>query len=145
MSPQDEREAIARLAYSWSPSIHEAKTVDCESGGFVEASWEEVSDKVRGWFYDRADVILALRQPGAEYRRGVEVEIVAIREYLIACADAVDVQRGRYSGNVAAMRDLRAEAKAYRNAARMIDQGDHTAYRATAIRILPESTKGEGR
>jgi hypothetical protein len=69
----------------------------------------------------------------------VTVEREAIKEYLIACADECDQQGSLYaqSGNVCAVPKLRAEAKAYRNAARMVSEQAHASYRLAALASAP--------
>ncbi len=67
-----------------------------------------------------------------------EVERIAIREFLIACADAADFQASRDAGSLSQVK-CRAEAKAYRNAARMIFEQDHASCRSASL------SHGEGR
>ena len=63
-----DREQIARLIYSWSPCWHQARTAALQAtapGGFVPATWEEVTEAIRNEVRDRADAILALDRSAA--------------------------------------------------------------------------------
>jgi len=100
MTPQDEREAIARVVdpYAWRAydatllpfvegrGAHEGESwhvraylAGCRNAEDASLWWQETADSTEpvtvALFRDslaKADAILALRQPGAEYRRGIE-------------------------------------------------------------------------
>lgn len=72
------------------------------------------------------------------------VERLAIREFLIVCADAADLQGTRYApSDRRSLIECRAEAKAYRNAARMIFEQDHSSYRPAALALPAPVVEGE--
>lgn len=63
-----EREAIARLIYSWHPHVHSGRTdaaiADGEPlGTQCLADWHELSAQVQSHWLERADAILALQSP----------------------------------------------------------------------------------
>ncbi|WP_157092809.1 hypothetical protein [Sphingomonas hankookensis] len=66
-----EREAIARLIYSWHPHIHSGRTDAALEAGDPHgthslADWHELSAEVQDHFLKRADAILALQSPPAK-------------------------------------------------------------------------------
>lgn len=96
------------------------------------------NDRRNGWVETPLYALASTDMAGA-----VEVERSAIKEYLIACADAADAQKLRCGSDTAMRANLTAEAKAYRNAARMIFEQDHASYR-TAAPPVEGLTSGEG-
>ncbi|WP_375248335.1 hypothetical protein [Sphingomonas sp.] len=80
-----------------------------------------------------AEFRIAVLPPSTTPSQGLDaatVERCAIRDYLTACAAAADTQAERFAGHDASIvAACRAEAKAYRNAARMIEAQDHASRR----------------
>jgi hypothetical protein len=112
MSPQDEREAIARI-------IHPSGWANPAETGLSYPAAERHLAMLRSQAFAKADAILALRQPRAEYRRAVEDAARAVEAGLQLGHEGYDLTGFIHSNGY-----LRAAA--------------------SAIRLLPD-TKGEGR
>lgn len=111
------------------------------------AEWHRMRERfgVRGLmpFKNARNVIrkvLAALAPQPTQDVGV-LERLAVRDYLLACSAEADRQRLNMLavGNKLTARDCKAEAKAYANAASMIEREDHASYRAALNQEAPHA------
>lgn len=114
-------------------------------GGVIATSidWHGLMD-----LWNEAEAALALPATPSQRLDAATVERCAIRDYLTACAAVADTQAERFAGHDASIvAACRAEAKAYRNAARMIEAQDHAPRReqiAAALATEPHQHGGKG-
>lgn len=86
----------------------------------------------------KCDAWLAYKATVAPIREETARELLAVRDFLFACADEANRQRLKFmsAGNKLTARDLNSEANAYRNAAAMIEREGHASYRAAVLSAL---------